>query len=63
MENKISYLRSKRGLTQKDVASKLSITTSHLGMIEKGVRNPSLKLAYDISKIFNTTIEKIFFGN
>ncbi len=61
MKNKISYLRLKEGFTQKELANKLSITTSHFGMIETGVRNPSLKLAYKISKIFNTTIESIFF--
>ena len=61
MKNKISYLRLKEGFTQKELANKLSITTSHFGMIETGIRNPSLKLAYKISKIFNTTIESIFF--
>lgn len=63
MKNKISYLRLKEGFTQKELANKLSITTSHFGMIETGVRNPSLNLAYKISKIFNTTIENIFFKN
>ncbi|CUP73422.1 helix-turn-helix transcriptional regulator [Clostridium baratii] len=63
MKNRIYYFRAKEGLTQKELANKLSITTSHFGMIETGARNPSLNLAYRISKLFNTTIENIFFGN
>jgi len=29
--------------------------------LEKGKYNPSLKLAYDISRIFKTTIEEVFY--
>ena len=42
MKNKILSLRLKKGLTQKEIACILGITTSYLGMIEKGVRKPSL---------------------
>ncbi|HBI7094634.1 helix-turn-helix transcriptional regulator [Clostridium perfringens] len=63
MKNKILSLRLEKGLTQKEIACILGITTSYLGMIEKGVRKPSLDLAYKISNLFKTTIEDIFFAN
>ena len=63
MSNKISILRKNNNWTQKEVAKKLNITTSYLGMIETGVRTPSLDIAYKIAKLFNTSIEKIFFVN
>ena len=31
-----------------------------IGHLERGNYNPSLKLAWDISKVFNATIEDIF---
>lgn len=54
-------LRKERGLNQATVANELKITTSYYGMIEKGVRNPSLELAAKIAKYFNKSVEDIFF--
>lgn len=56
-------LRKSRGLTQKDVAEKLGITTSFYGMIEVGSRNPTLELAKNIADFFGLDIENIFFDN
>lgn len=53
-------LRKKMNLTQKDIASKLDITTSYYGMIEQGTRNPSLTLAKNIASFFGKNIEEIF---
>ncbi|MGY4689302.1 helix-turn-helix transcriptional regulator [Salibacterium sp. K-3] len=61
--------RKKLGLTQKDVVSNLhketgiEITESYYGMIEQGVRTPSLKLALPLSKIVREDPESIFFNN
>ena len=62
MSNSLFTLRSKLGLSQKDVAEKIGITTSHYGMIEIGKRTPSLIVAYKLAEFFATTIEKIFFN-
>ena len=62
MKNKLLVLREEESLTQKDIADKIGITTSHYGMIEIGVRNPSLSTAYKLANFFKTTIEYIFFG-
>lgn len=47
--------------TQNEIAKKLDITTSHYGFIENGERTPSLNLAYKIAKLFNKSMESIFF--
>lgn len=62
MNNSLFTLRSKFGLSQKEVAEKIGVTTSHYGMIEIGKRTPSLIVAYKLSKFFRTTIENIFFN-
>ena len=61
MKNKLLALREEFLLTQKEIAEKVGITTSNYGMIELGVRNPSLITARKLAVFFNTTIENIFF--
>ena len=61
MKNKLLALREEFLLTQKEIAEKVGITSSHYGMIELGVRNPSLITARKLAVFFNTTIENIFF--
>ena len=48
-------------VTRGNFDEKVGITTSHYGMIELGVRNPSLITARKLAVFFNTTIENIFF--
>jgi putative transcriptional regulator len=60
-------LRRQNGWYQKDVVkhlyeeSGIKITESYYGMIEQGVRTPSLELAVAISNIFGRTVDEIFF--
>lgn len=63
MNNNIVKFRNLNNWTQKEVAQKIGITTSYLGMIELGVRTPSLEIAYKIAQLFNVSIEDIFFEN
>ena len=37
-----------------------AIQRETIGNLENGKYNPSLKLAMDIAKVFNTTVEEIF---
>lgn len=57
--NKLRLLRGEK--TQKEIADKVGITTSHYGFIENGDRLPSLKVAKRIADYFGTQIEDIFF--
>ncbi len=59
MKNKIKEYRNKRGITQKELAFLVNVTTRTIISIEKGQYNPSLMLAYKIACVFDTTIEDI----
>ncbi len=60
MKNRIKELRARYDLTQKDLAVKVKVRRETIVFLEKGKYNPSLKLAYDISKVFNMKIEEVF---
>ncbi|MBW6470887.1 MAG: helix-turn-helix transcriptional regulator [Methanosarcinaceae archaeon] len=61
MRTIIKELRAKFDLTQKDLADKVGVRRETIVFLEKGKYNPSLKLAYDIAKVFESTIEEVFF--
>lgn len=60
MNNRIKELRARDGLTQSDLAKLVDIRRETIVFLEKGKYNPSLRLAFDISKVFNLKIEEIF---
>ena len=60
MNNRIKELRARDNLTQLDLAKMSEVRRETIVFLEKGKYNPSLKLAYNISKIFNLPIEEVF---
>lgn len=60
MTNRIKELRAKHGLTQDDLARIVQVRRETIVFLEQGKYNPSLKLAYDISKEFGMNIEDVF---
>ncbi len=60
MNNRIKELRARFNLTQLDLAQKVGVRRETIVFLEKGKYNPSLKLAHDISKVFESTIEEVF---
>lgn len=60
MHNRIRELRAKFDLTQDDLAKKVGVRRETIVFLEKGKYNPSLKLAFDISRIFGISIEEVF---
>ncbi len=60
METRIKELRARDNLTQSELAQKVGVRRETINFLEKGKYNPSLKLAYDISKVFNLPIEEVF---
>ncbi|MEE1978015.1 helix-turn-helix transcriptional regulator [Maribacter cobaltidurans] len=60
MTTRIKELRARENLTQIDLAQKVGVRREIIVFLEKGKYNPSLKLAYDISKVFNMRIEEVF---
>ena len=60
MKNRIREMRARNGLTQLELARRVNVRRETIVFLEKGKYNPSLKLAYDISCIFNLKIEDLF---
>ena len=60
MITRIKELRARYNLTQADLAKKVGVRRETILFIEKGRYNPSLKLAHDIAKALNTTIDTLF---
>lgn len=58
--NNVYNLRTKAGLTQEALCKKISISRQTLSKIEAGAYNPTLALAFTISKFFEKPIEKVF---
>jgi putative transcriptional regulator len=64
MNNRIKEFRAKFDLTQEELARKVNVRRETIVFLEKNKYNPSLKLAYDIAKVFSASIEDIFiFGD
>ncbi|MDX9845629.1 MAG: helix-turn-helix transcriptional regulator [Tenuifilaceae bacterium] len=60
MNNRIKEFRAKFNLTQDDLAKKVNVRRETIVFLEKGKYNPSLRLAYDIARVFNERIEDVF---
>ncbi len=60
MKNNIEKLRKEMGLTQQALGEKLEVSRQTIISLESGKYNPSLILAYNLSVVFNCTIEDIF---
>ena len=57
---KIKEFREKAGLTQADLAEKVCARRETIVHLENGKYNPSLKLAMDIARVFDVTVEELF---
>ncbi len=60
MKTRIKEYRAKYNLTQEELAEKVGVRRETIVFLEKGKYNPSLKLAYDISKVLKAKIEELF---
>ncbi len=60
MTSRIKELRTRDQLTQMDLARKVGVRRETIVFLEKGKYNPSLKLAYDIARVFGMKIEEVF---
>ncbi len=61
METKIRQLRQEKGITQQQLADLVGVTRQTINALENARYNPSLLLAYHITKIFEKSyIEDVF---
>lgn len=60
MENRLRELRELKDLTQEDIAEMVGVSRQTIISLEKGKYNPSIFLAYKLSRIFGLSIEDVF---
>ena len=63
MNNKVRELRAASGWSQAHLADLLKVSRQTVNAIETGRYDPSLPLAFALSRLFSTTIEQIFTPN
>jgi len=60
MKNRLRVLRAERSWTQADLALALEVSRQTVNAIETGKFDPSLPLAFKLSRLFEQPIESIF---
>ena len=60
MKNRIEEIRKARGMNQEELAKALGVSRQTISSLENGRYNPSVELAYKLSKYFGMTIEEVF---
>lgn len=61
MKNDVSKFRKISRLTQEELAKIVGVTRQTIISIEQGKYIASLPLAFKIAKVFNVTVEDIFY--
>ena len=60
---KMKEYRSKKNIKQGELAEMVGVRRETIIRLEKGQYNPSLKLALDVAKALDTTVEELFIFN
>ncbi|WP_295070479.1 helix-turn-helix transcriptional regulator [Ruminococcus sp.] len=60
LKTKLKEYRAKHDMKQGELADLVGVRRETIIRLEKGLYNPSLKLAMDIAKVFGTTVEELF---
>lgn len=60
MKNRIRALRERKGLTQEQLGELVGASRQAINAIETEKFEPSIWLAYDISNVFECSIEEVF---
>lgn len=60
MKNRLEELRKAKGIRQEELAEILEVSRQTIGSLENGRYNPSILLAFKISRYFGMPIEDIF---
>ncbi len=60
MQNRLKELRAVNGWSQAHLADLLGVSRQTVNALEKGRYDPSLPLAFRLSRVFDAPIEQIF---
>lgn len=62
MKNQVAEIRKDKGLTQIELAEKCNISQQSISKIEKGIIDPSLAVALQLSQVLNCKVDDLFKG-
>lgn len=57
---KLKEIRESKGLTQQKLADLVGVHIRYIAFLESGDRTPSLKVAYKLADVLETSVESIF---
>ncbi|WP_081886493.1 helix-turn-helix transcriptional regulator [Bifidobacterium reuteri] len=60
MKTSLKIHRLARGMKQSELADLINVRRETIGRLEQGQYCPSLRLAMDLAKVFDTTVEELF---
>ncbi|MBB4826676.1 putative transcriptional regulator [Sporosarcina luteola] len=60
MNNTIRQLRKAKKLSQEELANLCQVTRQTINAIENNKYDPTLKLAFDMAFVLDTTVDKLF---
>ncbi|WP_456274580.1 helix-turn-helix transcriptional regulator [Bacillus sp. AK031] len=60
LQNRLAVLRAEKKWSQKQVAEKVGVSRQTIISLENNRYNPSLKLAFEIARIFEKDINDVF---
>lgn len=59
---RIKYLRSLKHWSQEDLALEANVNKNYISDLERGERNPTVKVLEKIAKAFNIPLSELFKG-
>lgn len=60
MKNRLKVLRAERDWSQAELAERVGVSRQTINALEKEKYDPSLPLAFELSRLFGRSIEQIF---
>ena len=60
MKNRLEEIRKQRGIRQEELAAALKVSRQTVSSLENGRYNPSILLAFKITRYFGMGIEELF---
>ncbi len=60
LKSNLKELRTKNGLTQKQVADSTDTTTTYISLLENGHKNPSDKMKEKLARLYRCHVEDIY---
>ncbi|MFZ3071148.1 MAG: helix-turn-helix transcriptional regulator [Anaerolineaceae bacterium] len=60
MKNRLEEFRTKKGLTQQELAERVEVSRQTIISLEQGRYNPSIVLAFRLARQFGVKIEELF---